>query len=104
MVTESFVSEESDSAGSDGVISDGNWFIVQTYSGHEANVKQHIQQAIQTLDIGDRIFDVFIPLTLLQLHAPLPSAQEFVDGLRPQILLSRDADKPPRLHGPPLCQ
>ena len=38
MVTESFVSEESDSAGSDGVISDGNWFIVQTYSGHEATL------------------------------------------------------------------
>lgn len=63
MVTESFVSEESDSTGSDGEVevSAGSWFIVQTYSGHEANVKQHIQQAIQTLDLGDRIFDVFIP-------------------------------------------
>ena len=61
MVTESFVSEESDSTESDGGISGGNWFIVQTNSGHEANVKQHIQQAIQTLDLGDRIFDVFIP-------------------------------------------
>jgi|TARA_B110001454_G_scaffold209907_1_gene223890 transcriptional antiterminator NusG len=63
MVIESFVSEESDSTGSDGEVevSAGSWFIVQTYSGHEANVKQHIQQAIQTLDLGDRIFDVFIP-------------------------------------------
>ena len=64
MVTESFVSEESDSTGSDGEVSAaGSWFIVQTYSGHEANVKQHIQQAIQTLDLGDRIFDVFVPLS-----------------------------------------
>lgn len=61
MVTESFVSEESDSKESVDEVSAGNWFIVQTYSGHEANVKQHIQQAIQTLDLGDRIFDVFIP-------------------------------------------
>jgi transcriptional antiterminator NusG len=61
MVTESFVSEESDSTESDGEVSVGSWFIVQTYSGHESNVKQHIQQAIQTLDLGDRIFDVFIP-------------------------------------------
>ena len=61
MVTESFVSEESDSKESVDEVSGGSWFIVQTYSGHEANVKQHIQQAIQTLDLGDRIFDVFIP-------------------------------------------
>ena len=65
MVTDSFISDEEQSAAVVDPVSlkrDGtNWFIVQTYSGHEANVKQHIEQAIETLDLGDRIFEVFIP-------------------------------------------
>ena len=65
MVTDSFISDEEQSAAVVNPVSlrrDGtNWFIVQTYSGHEANVKQHIEQAIETLDLGDRIFEVFIP-------------------------------------------
>ena len=65
MVTDSFISDEEQSAAVVDPVSlkrDGtNWFIVQTYSGHEANVKQHIEQAIETLDLGNRIFEVFIP-------------------------------------------
>ena len=45
MVTDSFISDEEQSAAVVNPVSlkrDGtNWFIVQTYSGHEANVKQH---------------------------------------------------------------
>ena len=65
MVTDSFISDEEQSAVTANPVTlkrDGsNWFIVQTYSGHEANVKQHIEQAIETLDLGDRIYEVFIP-------------------------------------------
>ena len=37
------------------------WYIVQTYSGYENKVKTSLEQRIKAMDLGDRIFQVFIP-------------------------------------------
>ncbi|MEE8338424.1 MAG: transcription termination/antitermination protein NusG [Dehalococcoidia bacterium] len=38
------------------------WYIVQTYSGYENKVKMNLDQRIRTMDMGDRIFEVVIPI------------------------------------------
>lgn len=40
---------------------DRAWYIVQTYSGYENKVKKSLEQRIQQMDMGDRVFDVVIP-------------------------------------------
>lgn len=42
---------------------DGRWYAVQVASGCEKRVKANLTQRIQTLDVGDRIFQVEIPET-----------------------------------------
>ncbi len=37
------------------------WYIVQTYSGYENKVKKSLEQRIQQMDMGDRVFEVVIP-------------------------------------------
>ncbi|OGH99667.1 MAG: transcription termination/antitermination factor NusG [Candidatus Margulisbacteria bacterium GWF2_38_17] len=39
----------------------GQWFILQTYSGHEKKVKQSLLQKIIKLELQDRIHEVLIP-------------------------------------------
>ena len=44
-------------------MSDGRaWYIVQTYSGYENKVKTNLDQRIKHMDMGDKIFDVVIPI------------------------------------------
>lgn len=38
-----------------------NWFVVQTASGHENKVKEHIEKRIKTLNADDKIFNVIVP-------------------------------------------
>ncbi len=38
-----------------------NWYAVHTYSGYENAVLKGLRQRIESLDIGDRIFDVVVP-------------------------------------------
>lgn len=38
-----------------------NWYVVQTASGHENRVKEHIKQRIKTLQADDKIFNVIVP-------------------------------------------
>ena len=37
------------------------WYIVQTYSGYENKVKKSLEQRVQQMDMGDRVFEVVIP-------------------------------------------
>lgn len=46
------------------VLSSGNtkrWYVVQTYSGHEAKVKKDLLQRVESMEMGDRIFQVEVP-------------------------------------------
>lgn len=42
---------------------DARWYAVQVASGCEKRVKTNLEQRIETLDVGDRIFQVEIPQT-----------------------------------------
>ena len=37
------------------------WYILHTYSGQEDRVKKNLDLRIDTMDMGDRIFDVVVP-------------------------------------------
>jgi transcriptional antiterminator NusG len=40
---------------------DKRWYVVRTYSGHEAKVKAYLESEIARLNLGDRITNVMIP-------------------------------------------
>lgn len=55
-----------DEAGSEEVAEDpyagkGDWYIIQTYSGHEYKVKRSLEQRIAMLQLEDRIYEILIP-------------------------------------------
>lgn len=37
------------------------WYVVHTYSGYEDQVAQALKQRIESMDMGDYIFDVLVP-------------------------------------------
>jgi len=39
----------------------GRWYVVHTYSGHEARVAETLRQRVATLGQTDKVFEVFIP-------------------------------------------
>ena len=38
------------------------WYIVQTYSGYENRVKANLEQRIASMGMGDKIFNVLVPV------------------------------------------
>lgn len=38
-----------------------NWYVIQTASGHENKVKEHIFQRVRTLGVDNKIFNVIVP-------------------------------------------
>ena len=44
-------------------IQDGrNWYAIHTYAGYENAVARNLKQRIDSLNMGDRIFDVIVPV------------------------------------------
>lgn len=41
---------------------DGEWYIIQCYSGYENKVKTNLDMRAQTLEVEDSIFDVVVPI------------------------------------------
>jgi transcriptional antiterminator NusG len=37
------------------------WYVLHTYSGYEENVARNLRQRIESMDMGDKIFNVLIP-------------------------------------------
>lgn len=37
------------------------WYVLHTYSGYEENVARNLRQRIDSMDMGDKIFNVLIP-------------------------------------------
>jgi len=40
---------------------EGKWFVLHTYSGYENKVKKTIETRVESLDLGDRVFEVVVP-------------------------------------------
>lgn len=39
----------------------GNWYIIHTYSGHEAKVAKALEQRIETMGFKKKIFEIIVP-------------------------------------------
>ena len=39
-----------------------SWYVLHTYSGYEDNVARNLRQRIESMDMGDLIFDVMVPV------------------------------------------
>lgn len=37
------------------------WYVLHTYSGYEENVKQNLEQRIDSFDMRDKIFNILVP-------------------------------------------
>jgi transcriptional antiterminator NusG len=37
------------------------WFVIHTQTGHEDRVKKNLQQRVDSLGVGDKIFNVIVP-------------------------------------------
>ncbi len=37
------------------------WYIVHTYSGHEDKVAKNLKQRVESMDFGEKIFDITVP-------------------------------------------
>jgi transcriptional antiterminator NusG len=45
-----------------GPVTDGRrWYVIHTYSGYENKVKTNLEHRIQSMDMGDKIFQVLVP-------------------------------------------
>jgi len=40
----------------------GDWYVIHSYSGYENKVKANLETRIQSMHMGDRIFEVHIPM------------------------------------------
>ena len=39
----------------------GQWYVLHTYSGYENKVKRSIENRVEALDLGDRVYEVVVP-------------------------------------------
>ena len=39
-----------------------NWYAIHTYAGYENAVARNLKQRIESLNMGDKIFDVIVPV------------------------------------------
>jgi len=39
----------------------GQWYVLHTYSGYENKVKKSIENRVEALDLGDRVFEIVVP-------------------------------------------
>jgi transcriptional antiterminator NusG len=52
--------EEEEPAGAEAQ-ADRRWYVIHTYSGYENKVKANLEHRIQSMDMGDKIFQVLVP-------------------------------------------
>ncbi|MEK7510120.1 MAG: transcription termination/antitermination protein NusG [Patescibacteria group bacterium] len=42
-------------------VQERSWYVIHTYSGYEDAVARNLRQRIESLDVGDKIFQVIVP-------------------------------------------
>ncbi len=47
--------------GESAVATEGEWFVLHTYSGYENKVKKTIEGRVEALDLADRVFEIVVP-------------------------------------------
>jgi transcriptional antiterminator NusG len=43
-------------------LQDAEWYVIHAYSGHEEKVKRNLEKRIESMDMQDRILEVFVPM------------------------------------------
>src|SRR5262245_46927492 len=41
--------------------SEGKWYVLHTYSGYENKVKKSIESRVESLDLGERVYEIVVP-------------------------------------------
>ena len=54
--------EPEEPAASDAFAGPGDWYVIHTYAGYENKVKTNLESRIQTMQMQDKIFSVYIPM------------------------------------------
>ena len=54
--------EPEEAASSDAFAGPGDWYVIHTYAGYENKVKTNLESRIQTMQMQDKIFSVYIPM------------------------------------------
>jgi transcription termination/antitermination protein NusG len=70
---ERLAAKRAEDAGIEEQPTEGQWYVLHTYSGYENKVKKTIESRIDALDMGDRVFEIVVPTQ---------DEVEFKDGVR----------------------
>ncbi len=41
---------------------EAQWYVIHAYSGHEEKVKKNLEKRIESMDMHDKILEVFVPM------------------------------------------
>src|SRR5437764_14955846 len=44
------------------VPAEAQWYVIHAYSGHEEKVKKNLEKRIESMDMQDKILEVFVPM------------------------------------------
>lgn len=47
--------------GAEATDQEGRWYVLHTYSGYENKVKKSIETRVESLDLGNRVFEIVVP-------------------------------------------
>lgn len=73
---ERLAAKRAEDAGIEEEPTEGQWYVLHTYSGYENKVKKTIESRIDALDMGDRVFEIVVPTQ---------EEVEFKDGVRKTV-------------------
>ena len=73
---ERLAAKRAEDAGTEEQPTEGQWYVLHTYSGYENKVKKTIESRIDALDMGDRVFEIVVPTQ---------EEVEFKDGIRKTV-------------------
>jgi transcriptional antiterminator NusG len=58
---ERLAAKRSEEQGEQPSSTEGQWYVLHTYSGYEKKVKKSIESRVEALDLGDRVYEIVVP-------------------------------------------
>jgi transcriptional antiterminator NusG len=58
---ERLAAKRAEEAGDADSTTEGQWYVLHTYSGYENKVKKTIESRVEAFDMGDRVFEIVVP-------------------------------------------
>ncbi len=60
-IKERLAERRSAEVGADQATLEGGWYVLHTYSGYENKVKKSIESRVESLDLGERVYEIVVP-------------------------------------------